>query len=52
MKTKWIVEYWNHDSDTLVKKGFHTHEDAVTHKEKVSRKYNSTNVKVYLRGLK
>lgn len=49
MKNKWVVEYWDHDADILKRLGFKNHEDAITHKHKIMKKFNSTNVKVILK---
>lgn len=52
MKTKWVVEYWDYDADISKKVGFHSYEDAVTHKHKIMSKWNSSNIRISLRGTK
>ena len=52
MKKKWYVSYWDFDRDMPAKRWFDTYEQAVTFEHKTAKKFNSTNIKVGLRGPK
>lgn len=49
MKSKYIVEYWDHDSDSAKAKGFDDYTKALEFEFKMKKK-NAGNVQLKIRG--